>query len=300
MDTDTPQETLPAVVEADQQPARSDNRVSLGALRLEVRDVVATASSIATQLAAIIERQSLYSTISGRAYVRVEGWSTLGALIGVLPREVATSEQPNGDYEAVVELIRTSDMQVLGRASAIVSADEDRWSSRPRYARRSMAITRATGKAFRLGYAWIMTLAGYEATPAEEMVEDAGPAPAPAQKPAPRRAPTAGAAESALACETPNCGAILSQGQAQYSRRHFGGHLLCPTCQRGIAKGAAATTEPAAAKESAPPPVAAEPLDACEGCGCPLPHDYIEHCRSARRPAWCDECERTAASGDVE
>ena len=32
-----------------------------------------------------------------------------------------------------------------------------------------MALTRATGKAFRLGFSWIITLAGYEATPAEEM-----------------------------------------------------------------------------------------------------------------------------------
>ena len=32
-----------------------------------------------------------------------------------------------------------------------------------------MAITRATGKAFRLNYSWIMALAGYEPTPAEEM-----------------------------------------------------------------------------------------------------------------------------------
>ena len=43
------------------------------------------------------------------------------------------------------------------------------WSTRPRYARRSMAQTRATGKACRLAFSWIMALAGYEPTPAEEM-----------------------------------------------------------------------------------------------------------------------------------
>jgi hypothetical protein len=47
--------------------------------------------------------------------------------------------------------------------------DEPTWAKRPGYARRSMAVTRATGKAFRLGFSWIMTLAGYEVTPAEEM-----------------------------------------------------------------------------------------------------------------------------------
>ena len=36
-------------------------------------------------------------------------------------------------------------------------------------ARRSMAQTRATGKACRLAFSWIMALAGYEPTPAEEL-----------------------------------------------------------------------------------------------------------------------------------
>lgn len=34
---------------------------------------------------------------------------------------------------------------------------------------RSMAVTRATGKAFRLGFSWVMVMAGYSPTPAEEM-----------------------------------------------------------------------------------------------------------------------------------
>lgn len=32
-----------------------------------------------------------------------------------------------------------------------------------------MAVTRATGKAYRLSYAWVMAMAGYETTPAEDM-----------------------------------------------------------------------------------------------------------------------------------
>ncbi len=38
-----------------------------------------------------------------------------------------------------------------------------------------MAITRATGKACRLAFSWIMTLAGYDPTPAEELVDDQAP-----------------------------------------------------------------------------------------------------------------------------
>jgi len=33
-----------------------------------------------------------------------------------------------------------------------------------------MAATRATGKAYRLAFSWIINLAGYETTPAEEMI----------------------------------------------------------------------------------------------------------------------------------
>lgn len=49
--------------------------------------------------------------------------------------------------------------------------------------------TRATGKACRLAFSWIMRLAGYEATPAEEMPQPELPAAttAPDPKPAPRR-----------------------------------------------------------------------------------------------------------------
>lgn len=131
--------------------------------------VIAKASNIAGALTDIIEGRKLYSVISRRKYVRVEGWSTLGAMLGVLPREVEVTEHENGDFEATVELIRASDGAVVGRGSAICGVDENTWANRPRYARRSMAITRATGKAFRLGFSWIIQLAGYEATPAEEV-----------------------------------------------------------------------------------------------------------------------------------
>lgn len=93
-------------------------------------------------------------------------------MLGVLPREVGVTACEDGSYEAIVELIRTGDGAVIGRASAICGTpDEPTWATRPAYARRSMAITRATGKAYRLGFSWIMALAGYEPTPAEEMTD---------------------------------------------------------------------------------------------------------------------------------
>lgn len=150
--------------------------VSLGTLQAASPvALVQGARALADALADVIERQRLAVGIQGRKYVKVEGWTTLGIMLGVVPREVGTTEA-DGVYTATVELVRIVDQGVISRASAECgSPDElDRygkpiWSVRPRYARRSMAQTRATGKACRLAFSWIMSLAGYEPTPAEEM-----------------------------------------------------------------------------------------------------------------------------------
>jgi len=144
--------------------------VRLGTLEIAPTGVIARATLIATELAALVNARKLYVVINNKKYVRVEGWSTLGAMLGVTPREVSTTMHEDGTFEAMVEIVR-SDGQVIGRGSAICGMDEPTWANRKAYARRSMAITRATGKAFRLSYSWIMTLAGYEATPAEEVVD---------------------------------------------------------------------------------------------------------------------------------
>lgn len=142
--------------------------VPMGTLQVAPELVIATGTRIANELKQVVIRQKLFSNISGKNYVRVEGWNTLGALMGILPREEYVKEIDNG-YEAKVQLIRTSDGVVIGGASAICTREEKNWITRDAYAVRSMAITRATGKAFRLGFSWIMKLAGFQVTPLEEM-----------------------------------------------------------------------------------------------------------------------------------
>lgn len=142
--------------------------VSLGTLQAaSAVALVQGAREMAGALADVIERQRLATVIQGRKHVNVEGWTTLAIMLGVVAREVQTVET-DGIYTAVVELVRMSDGACISRASA-ECGDEPPWNKRPRYARRSMAQTRATGKACRLAFSWIMALAGYEPTPAEEM-----------------------------------------------------------------------------------------------------------------------------------
>jgi hypothetical protein len=136
---------------------------------MEPEQQVAHAARIAKVLADVIAKQNLYSNIQGKKYIKAEGWQTLGTFLGVLPKEREVKRLPDGSFEAYVDIVKFGDGTVVSGASAICSVNEKRWGNADEYARRSMAITRATGKAYRTGFAWIATLAGYEPTPAEEM-----------------------------------------------------------------------------------------------------------------------------------
>jgi hypothetical protein len=162
---------LPAVITVN------PSSVALGTLQASSpAALVSGAAELASQLAIVIKKQNLATVIKGKQFVNVEGWTTLATMLGVTAREVCTVEL-EGIYIATVELVRMSDGACISRASAECGAADELdkygkpiWSSRPRYARRSMAQTRATGKACRLAFSWIMSLAGYEVTPAEEMI----------------------------------------------------------------------------------------------------------------------------------
>lgn len=134
-------------------------------------EMVTKATEIATTLKRrVIDEGELFSVIHGRKHVHVEGWVTLGAMLGVTPHEVETVQREDGSFRSTIELRRLSDGMTIGRASAECGGPEEtEWQKRPPYARRSMAQTRATGKACRLVFSWIMVLAGYSGTPAEEM-----------------------------------------------------------------------------------------------------------------------------------
>lgn len=156
----------------DNLPAtRPPDAIQLGSLTASTPGaLVQGATTAANELAKLIDSRQLYSMISGRKYVVVEGWLTLATMMGCLPQEESNTRQDDGSYVAVVVLRRMSDGTVLSRASAECGGPEDRtWERRPAYARRSMAATRATGKACRLAFSWVVALAGYATTPAEEM-----------------------------------------------------------------------------------------------------------------------------------
>lgn len=144
-------------------------------------EMIAKATALADALSAMVSKQKLYTEIRGKKYPHVEAWQTIGRMDNVVARE---SQPPirheDGSYEAFVELIRLSDGMVIGGASALCGTKDDvngrqDWSKQSEPSRRSMAATRATSRAFRGQYAWIMALAGYQPTPADEMPGEPDP-----------------------------------------------------------------------------------------------------------------------------
>jgi hypothetical protein len=140
----------------------------------EPAQMMARVTAIADELARLIRSRGLAGPIAGKEYVRVEGWTALGALLGVFPYTVWTRKLEDGSgWEARVE-VRTLDGRAIGAAECLCSREESRWRKADEYAIRSMAATRATSKALRAPLGFVMAAAGYDPLPLEEAVEGSG------------------------------------------------------------------------------------------------------------------------------
>jgi hypothetical protein len=135
--------------------------------------VIARAVEISDVLKRVLHDKKLYASISGKEHVLVEGWALLGSLLGVFPVTVWTRKLEDG-WEARVEA-RTLDGRIVGAAESECLRAERKWANADDYAVRSMAQTRATSKALRQPLGFVMHLAGFETTPAEEIPADRSP-----------------------------------------------------------------------------------------------------------------------------
>lgn len=157
-------------------------------------DVIEKATAVANTLTPIIEKSKLYNNISGRKFVRAEGWTTMAAMLGVFPHmEYCRRLDREGEttYEARV-VLRHLDGKEVGAGEALASSKENKPWSREEFSIKSMAQTRAIGKACRLSFSWVMALAGYESCPLEEidssMIKPSAYRP-PITKPQPKQEP---------------------------------------------------------------------------------------------------------------
>lgn len=125
----------------------------------------------ATTLKQLIVENKLYTQIKGKNYVNVEGWQIAGAFMGIYPIVEKVEDLSDGTkyrYRSEVTL-RDKDNNIVGTGMAICTNREPGKTNFDEYAVASMAQTRAVGKAFRMKIGWLLKVAGYETTPAEEM-----------------------------------------------------------------------------------------------------------------------------------
>lgn len=127
--------------------------------------------AFATSLKEMIIQNHLFSNIKGKNYVNVEGWQIAGAFTGIFPvveKCENLSDETCYRYRAEVSL-KDKEGATVGYGVAICTNKEAGKKGFDEYAVASMAQTRAVGKAFRLKIGWLLKVAGYETTPAEEM-----------------------------------------------------------------------------------------------------------------------------------
>lgn len=145
---------------------------------------VGVATNVANTLAPLVREQGL--TVKGlnkgnkeAEYVTVEGWEVLGTFLGIVPVTTIIEELKNDKdrvvgYKARATLYQNpiieNDEIVGGTVIARAEATADRSGfQKDLFAIASMAQTRALGKAYRMGLSWIMKMAGFEGTFAEDM-----------------------------------------------------------------------------------------------------------------------------------
>ena len=219
--------------------------------------IIRKSAEVAGALKDVLAKQNMISKISGRDHVKVEGWQTTGVMLGVSARvawsrpycDPVSGEPVVSDYEVVefnkktqverrfhvtghswearVEVVR-ADGEVIAAGEAMCSRNESTWAKRDDFSLRSMAQTRATSKALRGVLGFIVTMAGYEASPAEEM-------------PPEQAAPSAGAAASDELSQTLNraLAYMLGEGPRVDAVRtamiaQAGGYLSAPMSQGAL------------------------------------------------------------------
>ena len=174
------QETQVATVENNNHLA--DYEILNPELPMSVK--VGVATDVANCLSDLIKSQGLVKKGLNKKdpeaeYVLVEGWEVLGTMLGIVPiteivEPICNDKGKIRGYKARASLYRNPVMEsgkiisgtliATTEASATVEGFQKDTASMM-----SMAQTRALGKCYRMALSWIMKMAGYEGTPAEEM-----------------------------------------------------------------------------------------------------------------------------------
>ena len=151
---------------------------TMPALEGDPEKVLNFARKAATALTGIIQQKKHKVIINKEQYLEFEDWQTIarfyGTTVGIewtKPRfQEGTTNNIILGYEAKAIVYKNG--QIISSAEASCLRNETNWKTKPEFQLKSMVQTRAMAKALRNVFAWVVVLAGFKPTPAEEMNEE--------------------------------------------------------------------------------------------------------------------------------
>jgi hypothetical protein len=173
-----------AIRDADTAPALAPHEM------VPPKEVMQYAQAAAREIVDVARSGKLLANVGGREYPLTECMTLIGRMTGHTvvvewSRKVPTEWGIGDGWEARANVLDQNGREVAA-AESMCLRSERAWSKRDEFAVRSMAQTRASGKALRLALGYIVTLAGWEALPAEEITDEMRGRAEPAQPPRPQ------------------------------------------------------------------------------------------------------------------
>ncbi len=150
------------------QPAIPPAPQLLDALRPAER--VALMTEISDVVKDVIERQGWFKQIGPKKHILIQGWTFIGGLGGCAAKTTHTEPIEDG-YKAHAVVVRVDSGVEVGAADQVCKTTESKWKGKDDYALVGMASTRACSRALSTVFRHVVELAGYSATPAEEITD---------------------------------------------------------------------------------------------------------------------------------
>lgn len=159
------------------------------------KQMLKQAQEVADTLMEVVEKQKLFQDIGKSRHIEVTAWQFAAHFYGITAkiadvRPVVDDLTGAAGFEATADAVLIATGQVISSGRAMCLNNEDNWSFRPKYEYQngnrvqsgqtrvpsfqlaSMAQTRAIGKVLSNVLRFVVVLAGFNATPAEEMTGD--------------------------------------------------------------------------------------------------------------------------------
>ena len=144
---------------------------SLAVIEEQPDEILERGKVVAKALTKIVSTKPNKLVIGGKQYLFFEDWQLLGKFYGIFARVLSTEEY-HRDEKFIGYIAKAAAVQngyELASAEAECTNTEANWKAKPMFQLRSMAQTRACGRALKNCLSWVAVQAGYSDTPAEEM-----------------------------------------------------------------------------------------------------------------------------------